>query len=62
MKRLLYETLDTLIETLTAFKSDRLSFVERQTDKSKYQKLKQHYLDRKNNLDGYHPIQIIFLE
>ena len=62
VKRLLYETLDTLIETLTAFKSDRLSFVERQTDKSKDQKLKQHYLDRKNNLDGYHPIQIIFLE
>ena len=32
--QLLYETLDTLIEALTA-QSDSLSFVDRQTDKSK---------------------------
>ena len=42
----LYETLDTLIETLTAF-------TDRQTDKSKDQTLKQHHLGSKNNLSDY---------
>ena len=42
--QLLYETLDTLIEVLTAFKSDSFSFVGRQTDKSKDQAPKQHHI------------------
>ena len=45
----IYETLDTLTEALEAF-TIRLSFVDRQTDKSKDQPPKQHhYLGRKNN-------------
>ena len=39
---LLYETLDTLIEALTAF-TVSLIFVDRQTDKSKDQAPKQHH-------------------
>ena len=51
----IYETLDTLTEALEAV-TIRLSFADRQTDKSKDQAPKQHhYLGRKNN-------QIIFLE
>ena len=51
--QLFYETLDTLIEALTAF-TVSLSFADRQTDKSKDQAPKQHhYLGRKNNLGGY---------
>ena len=40
--QLLYETLDTLIEALTAFTAN-LSFVDRQTDKSKDQASKEHH-------------------
>ena len=45
----LYETLDTLIEGLTAFIA-RQFYLDKQTEKSKDQALKQHpYLGRKNN-------------
>ena len=40
------------MEALTAF-TVSLSFVDRQAAKSKDQAPKQHYLDRKNNLDRY---------
>ena len=50
--QLLYETLDTLIEALTAFIVS-LNFVDRQIDKSKDQTPKHHYLGRKNYLTGY---------
>ena len=47
--QLTYETLDTLIEALTAF-TDSLTFVDRQTEKSKDQTLKQyHYLNDLGN-------------
>ena len=49
---ILYETLDTLIEDL--LHSDILSFVDRQTDRSKVQAPKQHYLGRKNKWASYH--------
>ena len=53
--QLLHETLDTLIEAFQQLlQSDSLSFIDRQTDKSKDLALKQHYLGRKNNLVGYH--------
>ena len=39
----LYEALDTLIEALTAFTVRRLSFVDKQTDKSNDQAPKQHH-------------------
>ena len=47
--QLTYETLDTLIEALIAF-TDSLTFVDRQTEKSKDQTLKQyHYLNDLGN-------------
>ena len=46
--QLLYEKLETLIEALTVLQSDSLSFVDKQTDKSKDQAPKQHYLAGKN--------------
>ena len=45
--------LDTSIEALAAF-TVRQSQLCRQTDRSKDQALKQHYLGRKNNLGDYH--------
>ena len=49
----LYETLDTLIEGLTAFIA-RQFYLDRETEKSKDQALKQHpYLGRKNNLANH---------
>ena len=49
----LYETLDTLIEGLTAFIA-RQFYLDKQTEKSKDQALKQHpYLGRKNNLGNH---------
>ena len=49
----LYETLDTLIEGLTAFTAWQF-YLDRKTEKYKDQALKQHpYLGRKNNLGGH---------
>ena len=48
-----YETLDTLIESLTAFTA-RQFYLDRQAEKSKDQALNQHpYLGGKNNLGGH---------
>ena len=52
--QLLYETWDTLTKALSTF-TVSLSFLDRQTGKSKDQALKQqHYLGRKNKLGFYH--------
>ena len=51
--QLLYETVDILIEALTAFTVRQLQLcrkIDRQTNKFKDQAPKQHYLGRKNNL------------
>ena len=41
--QLLQETINTLIEALTAFKSGSFNFVDKQTDKSKDQAPKHHH-------------------
>ena len=46
--KLLYETLDILIEALQLLLSDSLSFVDRLTDKSKHQTLK-HIIFQEQN-------------